>query len=323
MQQKERLSRQREEYISRINVVQDYIESHISQSFSLEELARVAGFSPFHFHRIFAAMTGETLFQFIQRVRLEKSAFLLLSQTKQDITRIALDCGFSNQASFAKAFRAYFGIPASQFRKNRALSQAFIPRTESNLGKVLNQGVCYNTPVRRTLCDNGRAVGIPYNVEIKDVPDRKVIYIRHRGPYKENAALFEGLHEKLSQWAESRNLLNDAGTQWITLFHDQTDLTEEQKLRISYCMTIEGDVRGEGEIGHMTIPGGKYAIGHFELKEDQYQEAWQAMIAQWLPESGYQPDDRYCFECYPENSEQPCVMQKVDIYLPITPLSYG
>ena len=323
MVQEEKLSRQREEYISRINIVQDYIESHISEGFSLEELAGVAQFSPFHFHRIFSAMTGETLFQFIQRVRLEKSAFLLLTHKNREITPIALDCGFSNQASFAKAFKAYFGTTASQFRAKSKICEAYALKTESNLGKELYQGVCYNTPVRRRDYDFGQAVEIPYTVEVKDIPDRKVVYIRHSGPYKKNAALFERLNRRLYQWAEPRGLLNNPGIQWITLFHDQTGLTEEHKLRISFCLAVEGDVQGEGEIGNMTIPGGKYAIGHFELKEDQYQEAWRAMVVDWLPESGYQPDDRYCFECYPENSNQPCGIQKVDIYLPLTPLSYG
>jgi len=65
---------QREEYVSRINRVIDHIEANLDTDLSLERLAEVAGFSPFHFHRIFRAMMGETLNQFIQRLRIEKAA---------------------------------------------------------------------------------------------------------------------------------------------------------------------------------------------------------------------------------------------------------
>ncbi len=71
----------REEYISRINRVMDYIEVNIVQDLSLENLAEVANFSRFHFHRIFRAMVGETLHQFIQRIRLEKAAAQTIVKT--------------------------------------------------------------------------------------------------------------------------------------------------------------------------------------------------------------------------------------------------
>ena len=84
----------REEYTSRINRVIDYIEKNTDKGLSLESLAKVAIFSPFHFHRIFRAMVGETLNQFIQRIRIEKAAAQLIVNPKKSITEIAFDCGF-------------------------------------------------------------------------------------------------------------------------------------------------------------------------------------------------------------------------------------
>ena len=94
----------REEYISRINRVFDYVERNIGQEMSLERLAGVANFSAFHFHRIFHAMVGETLNQFVQRVRVERAASQLVVNPKKSITEIALDCGFSSSAAFARVF---------------------------------------------------------------------------------------------------------------------------------------------------------------------------------------------------------------------------
>ncbi len=72
----------REEYVSRINRVIDFIEKNIDRDLSLEALAKLAYFSRFHFHRIFRAMVGETLNQFIQRVRIEKAAAQLIGNPK-------------------------------------------------------------------------------------------------------------------------------------------------------------------------------------------------------------------------------------------------
>lgn len=114
----------REQYLSRINEVVDYIEKNIDRNFTLDELASRAGFSKFHFHRIFYTFTRETMFQFIQRLRLEKSATLLLNEPGKPVTDIALECGFANSSSFAKSFKIHFGVSASEWRnqKERYLS---------------------------------------------------------------------------------------------------------------------------------------------------------------------------------------------------------
>jgi len=91
-----------EQYLSRINLAVDYIEKNLSNDFSLDELARVAGFSKYHFHRIFYIFSGESLFQFIQRLRLEKAATTLINHPARPVTEIALECGFANSSSFAK-----------------------------------------------------------------------------------------------------------------------------------------------------------------------------------------------------------------------------
>jgi len=97
----------REEYISRINRVLDYVETHIDEDLTLEDLARVASFSPFYFHRIFGAMVGETLNAFVQRIRVEKAASKLISNPKKLVTEIALDCGFSGSTSCLRISSEY------------------------------------------------------------------------------------------------------------------------------------------------------------------------------------------------------------------------
>ena len=93
------------EYCQRINRVIDHIRENLDRQMKLEELAGVACFSEFHFHRIFSAVTGETLSNFTNRLRLERAA-RLLRYSSRTLTDIAFACGFSSSATFSRAFRS-------------------------------------------------------------------------------------------------------------------------------------------------------------------------------------------------------------------------
>ena len=90
----------RKEYIHRINRVADYVETHMDEDHSLETLASVAHFSPYHFHRIFKAIVGETIKDYTNRIRLEKAGRMLISSPRDSVTRVAMECGFSSSAVF-------------------------------------------------------------------------------------------------------------------------------------------------------------------------------------------------------------------------------
>jgi AraC family transcriptional regulator len=103
-------------YGKRVDRVIDYIRAHLADELTLGGLAAVATFSPFHFHRVFKASTGETLFEFIPRLRIERAASALIAHPRQSVLEVALDHGFASAATFARAFRARFGMSASQWR---------------------------------------------------------------------------------------------------------------------------------------------------------------------------------------------------------------
>ena len=107
-----------EEYRGRINRVMDYIDRNLERSFTLEELASKANFSKFHFNRIFWAMTGETPFQFLNRLRIEKAASLLVMNPKETISEISFLCGFSSLPVFSRNFKAFFEMTPTQWRES-------------------------------------------------------------------------------------------------------------------------------------------------------------------------------------------------------------
>lgn len=103
------------DYHKRLVPVIRYLEKHFNDPLNLIEVAALANFSPYHFHRTFKAVQGETLADFIRRLRLEAAANDLF-KTKQPIINIALDYGFSSSQNFAKPFKQHFGVTPSAFR---------------------------------------------------------------------------------------------------------------------------------------------------------------------------------------------------------------
>ena len=110
-------------------------------------------------------------------------------------------------------------------------------------------------------------------------------------------------------------------TKTISVYYDDPGITDESKLRVDACITVPPDTKVDGEIGKSKLPAGNYAVGHFELSTNEYEDAWKTMYGIWLPQSGYQPADSPCFELYlndpKEHPEKKCI---VDICIPVKPL---
>lgn len=291
-------------YISKINEVQDYIENHLEEELSTKQLANVACFSEFHFQRIYKLMTGESLYSYIKRLRLEKAVYFLRSNKKRQVQDVAFAVGFSTQASFAKALKERYGMSASELRKLDDQKMSQLINELSMNGKAFNQEMQYNIPIKLTL---------------DIIEPFKVLYLRNTGAYKGDSDLFTALFNKLYGHATKKNLINSQ-TKWFVMYHDFGELTDEDKLRLSVCMSVENHQESQGEFGVMEISGGKYAVGIFLLGADAYQGAWNYMISKWLPESGYVPDDRLSFEYYPAQEEQNDNRRLVEIFIPIAPL---
>lgn len=298
------------EYIYRINKVLDYIDSNIGENLSLDRLSSVANFSSYHFHRIFSAIMGEPLSKYIQRVRLEKAVLMILSHSKYPIGHIAAICGFENQASFSRAFNLHFGFSASALRKNNDLLESKKCKTESKASKDFLNPFDYNEGVAQ-----------PLRVEVKNIDEMSAIYMRVIGLHDGEVTVFQKKLLKLFKWAEIRGLIQFPETKILSLYHDHPDITEDMKFRTSLCITVPPNTQVEGEIGKLVIPGGKYAVGHFIISADAFKSAWDFLWGEWLSESGYQPDDRPCFEVYLNHpDEHPEHKSIVEIYVPVKPL---
>lgn len=301
------------EYISRINKAFDYIESNLEKPMTLEELATVANFSKFHFARMFQSIVGESPFQFILRVRLEKAATLILLDRRVSITEIAYKCGFSDISVFSRNFRNYFQISASGYRvKKSNLSQQ-----DRNRNQITDKPSQYFCPELKTIKWRTN-MKLNKSVEVKELPKMTVAYIRHIGPYKGDDKLFESIWNKLFSWAGPRGLIGGKDFKSLVIYHDDPNVTIEDKLRMSVCITVPADTKVEGEVGKMEIEAARYVIARFEVTASDFQAAWDWVYGQWFPSSGYQPDDKPCFEMYPEEPKDGKFI--VDICVPVKPI---
>jgi len=304
----------------------DYIDRHLGDPLPLDHLAEIAAFSKYHFHRIFFAMRGETPGQFIQRLRLERAARLLLGNRDLSVTEIAFDSGFHDAAAFSRAFRNAFGTTPSGYREeNRNLSM-----TDRNAGTAPGRAAGYDagtTFERRNEMPELQMKPIPaQSVSVVDKPEMTVAYVRHTGPYMGDEQLFQRLFATLYKWAGPRNLVRRGVTEELIIYHDDPETVEAENQRVSCCISVPPETPVEGEIGKMTVDAGTYAEARFKVDATQFGGAWNWVYGVWLPESGYQPDDRFCYERYQDHEpEQEMDGAEgrtfvVDICVPVKPL---
>ncbi len=309
----------RREYVGRINRVMDYIQAHLAGDLRLESLARVAGFSPFHFHRVFRTVVGETLNDFIRRVRVGAAANRLLSNPRRSITDIAIACGYSSPSAFAREFRIAFGTSASALRRGGRDAARKIQQAKSKNGQVESKEGRDSPadPPYTPSNPSSRRTPMKFCVEVREMPEWNVVYVRHIGAYNKVGEAFE----RLFKWAGPRGLIRFPETKSLAIYHDSPEVTDPTKLRSDACLTVPPGTKVDGEIGTMKVPGGLFAVAHVEIDVVQFGEAWDKLIGEWMPKSGYQPDDRMCYEMYLNDPEtDPEKKWKVDICEPIRPL---
>jgi len=306
----------RAEYASRFNRVLDHIQAHLAEAMDLETLASVACFSPYHFHRLFHGWMGETLHDFIFRLRVERAATQLVYNPGKTITEIALDCGFSSSSTFARAFKAFHGVSATEWRKDRKISKPDRKDCEAaGAGLDASWGTTGGAgPFKEP------SMTLPLHVDVQQLSPMHVAYLRHVGPYQANSALFERMFGQVCAWAGSRGLLGPQ-TKFLCIYRDNPEITDAQKLRLDVGATVPESTQVEGEIGKQRLEGGTYAVARVRIHAEQYLEAWDSLMGGWLPGSGFQPDDRPCFEISLNNpKEDPEGMHEVEICLAVKPL---
>ena len=133
-----------EDHGQRLDRVLAYLAENLDAEVDLERLSRVACFSPFHFHRVYRALQGETVAETVRRMRLHRAAVDLLDDARP-IGRIAARAGYGSQAAFTRAFRSAYGAPPAAYRTGASPAG---PPTRSRSAR--------SAPARRRAAARGR-----------------------------------------------------------------------------------------------------------------------------------------------------------------------
>lgn len=271
------------DYVERTNRALDYIVRNLDGDLRLEEVARAACFSPFHFHRVFRSLLGETLNQFVKRQRLERALYLMSHAPGRSLTEIALECGFASSSDFSRSFKQRYGVPPSVFDL-----QTFRDSRRGAFEKIATGQE--DGPSLPRLPPGENPDG--FEVELRDLPPRTVAYIRVLDPYRSDAVT--GAAERLMQWAEDRGL---ADGQWLGYMWEDPEIVDLKDCRYDVAV-VAPDVVAEGEVGRFEFPAMRVAEVPVKGSIELEQRALDWLFGTWLPQSGFEPDDQPAFEAW-------------------------
>jgi len=217
-------------HMGRILKVLVYIDSHLDKELSLEKMSKIASISPFHFHRLFHAYLGETLNDYVKRLRLQRS-FERLQYSDTSITEIAMDLGYETPSAFTKMFNQIMGKSPRQYRKAMQLQiQAIMKRISQR---------------------------VRHKPEYVKRQDETVLFVRRVGDYHETPYL---AFEVLLQFLEKKGVMPEQINAFFSMGLDDPHTVDRSKCRFDVCVSLNVNIAPEGEVGQKVLPGGRYAV---------------------------------------------------------------
>ena len=277
-----------EQYQRQLDAVTDYIYAHLDDDLSLDRLADVSGFSPYHWHRIYRAVRGETAAQTVRRLRLERAA-TMLAQNAWPLERIARRAGFTSADAFSRAFQRAYDRTPGRFRSDRAggpngtggsRRPAGIPDAESPT---------------------------PYPVRVEERPERRLAVAEHRGSYM-------GIGRAFARVVDRMGLRKPM----VAIYEDDPDAVPEAALRAVAGAVVGPEAEVPEDLETRVVPAGRYAVMRYTGPYSSMHAAYLWLYGQWLPTSGHEPRNHPVVEEYlTDPATTPPAQAVTDILLPL------
>jgi len=267
-----------------------YIDSNLAQPLNLDLISNHCHFSPFHFHRIFSGVMNETLNNYVGRKRLEKAVNLLVFRRDLSITNIALDCGFSSSANFAKSVKKYFGYSPTEIRSPKDEELPDLGNIFSKYGKKFNPNELYPASIELANQSNHKI-----NVEVKTMGRKRLSKLVSKDGY-EPESLFE-TWDILSHWAELQGIPEKSQFR-LAWCYDNPALTPANKCQYEASIEIDNNIHVNEPFELAYLPEGKYAVIYVKGSPYDITQAQLYLFNSWLPYSGFEPDNLPMLERY-------------------------
>lgn len=275
-----------------VNKAIDYIMNHISEDIGVEDVAEYCHFSKYHFSRMFKEATGESIYSFIKRVKMEQSAFRLKVEKTKSVTDICTEYGYSS-SNYSSAFKQYHHVSPAVFRKT-----IYDKSVEENPNWEE-----YSDMVKESLLSFEECAD---NITMEEFEDFFVIYERHKGNYQDMRNTWCAFIDRYSEYFHEDSILLEST-------YDDPSITDVNGCMYDLCVTVEKDCPVENT---RILAGGKYAVFHFKGYLWEIYPVHQSILGIWFPKSGYEIDSRYGFDIYRAISDDSTYME-IDMCIPV------
>lgn len=282
-------------YIIRFKNALNYIEENLTSHIELEEIANKAYFSLYHFHRIFGAIVGDNMKEFIRKRRLTEAGNDLIKSNER-IIDIAFKYQFGSQAAFTRSFKKMYGITPMQYRKN---GENLVLYQKKKL-----------TDIRLKHLDGG----ISMEPKIIEKDSFMAVGMKYYGSNKNNETL-ELWKTFNSRMGEIKNVVNDKIAMGVCEFVE--NFTDESKFTYFACQEVDSFKNIPQGMQGLTVEKNKYAVFTHKGPVDRLGDTYEYIYGSWLPRSEYQLAESHDFEYYDERFNPGHKDSELDIYIPI------
>ena len=273
-------------YEKRFGLMTRYIYDHLDEKLDLNKLADIACLSPYHWHRIYHAVYGETIATTVKRLRLHQAAGYL-ANTSMTIPEVASKTGYENLQSFTRIFKSVYGMPPAQYRKQGS-----------------------HTHFQNQLLDED---SVMHEINIKHIEKQQVVTVEHIGSYMQIGKAFDSLYSQLGM----RNLMQ-ANMRSIGLYYDDPSVVAEEQLHSRAGVIVEGNVEVDLPLEQTEIVPGRYAVLRHTGPYATMKAAYEWLYGHWLVNSSEEPANVPVFEEYLNNPRDTAPADLItDIYLPL------
>ena len=273
-----------------INKAIGFIFDNIEEEITVDDVAKHCGYSKYHLMRMFKEDTDEALYQFIKRVRLERSAWRLKVEKGKSVAEIGIDYGYSS-SNFATAFKKHLNISPVDFRKK---SEQLVEQSSFSHGISIDE------------LEKSENL-----ITVEELESFLVVYERKKGNYHD-------LPEEWCKFLKKYAYLSSADTIYMESTIDDPSITDEDSCMYELCQTISPDhpaLKADPGILTHTFEGGKYAVYHYKGFPQLLFMVYQEVFCRWLSKTNNQIDERPVFDIYRNVGEDGYM--EIDICFPL------
>ena len=275
-----------------INEAISYIMEHITDEITVEDVAEHCHFSKFHFSRMFKEETGESVYAFIKRIKMEQSAFRLKVERNKSVTDICNEYGYTS-SNYSSAFRQHHNMSPADFRKSIVeKSVAENPKWKMYSDVVADKIMSFEE------CNK--------NVSIEELKDFYVIFERYKGNYHDLKNDWCVFNEKYKEYVTEDTI-------FLETTYDDPTITDVDGCLYDICMTVDRSCLLDNT---RIMKGGRFVVYHFKGYFWELFAVHQTLLNVWFPQSGYILDTRYGFDIYHSVDSDEMYMA-MDICIPI------